>query len=133
MRDRARPADAGRDPTAALGVVGREQDHVEAVHALVGAIADVLRLAEGVRAEPEPWIDVAAAAAYASCGEDAIRELIRRGELPCGRIGDRGIRVRRSDVDRALVGARAPEASESAKVAVDRILRSLDGNNNKLE
>jgi excisionase family DNA binding protein len=107
---------------------GEQDDAVllEALRALGTAIADVVRTLETHRAAPEreAWIGVGAAAAYTGCSEESIRELIASGALPHGKIGARGIRVRRSDIDRALL-AQAREEPSQVQDRVARILRSV--------
>ena len=78
----------------------------------------------------EPWIDIAQAANYASCSTDLLRDLIRQGSLPVGRIG-RAIRVRRSDIDHLLLGGQgsdmpsARNAEDSQRIA-EKILHSME-------
>ena len=98
----------------------------EHLRALVCAVEGILR-GVGIAApcRSEPWVDVATAAAHASCGEDTIREMIAAGAMPHGRVGTRGIRVRLSDVDRALLAHAAPESPAGVEDAATRIVDSL--------
>jgi excisionase family DNA binding protein len=77
----------------------------------------------------EPWLDLAAAAAYCACAPETLREMIARGDLPFGRVGERGMRVRRSDLDRALLRHAERAAADTGRGTDNdpaaRILRSL--------
>ena len=115
------------DVEANLEAPSDPSDVAAAVHDTVVALEKLLQVTRVAAPERESWIDVAAAAQYAACAEETIRELIASGDLPCGRLGARGIRVRRSDIDRALTrnadAKHAPPSDESGNAS--RILQSL--------
>ncbi len=58
-------------------------------------------------------VDVTTAAAAYGCSEWTVRERIRRGELPCLRLG-RLVKVRAVDIYAELLGMAAPDMSEGA-------------------
>lgn len=93
---------------------------------LAGLIAEALD-SKGTGPGPEPWVDLRTAAAHASCSVDSIREMIADGRLPHGTLGKRAMRVRLSELDRALLGnAGVVDAGSVLTERAAEILRGLE-------
>jgi excisionase family DNA binding protein len=55
-------------------------------------------------AEPEPWLNVKSAAKYLDMTEDALRSLVKRGEIKPYRSENNGLRFRREQLDAFAMG-----------------------------
>ena len=103
----------------------RVQQHLQALSL---AVADLLAASAAAGSSRDAWVDIATAAQHAACSPDTVRDWIRRGDLPVGRVGARSLRVRLSDVDVLLTRAGAEtvrtQPAEDREIA-NRVLRSL--------